>query len=294
MIDRLTQKTEGFTLVELMIAIVISLILLVGVLHIMLNNRTSLKTQHALAGLQSRARLLNVVLDDALASAGYHVDPTATTKNMASIFPSRKSISGSPAFNSGTFVTASSTMNKSYLRVRFQADGGLHDCYGNRIGKFPQSGNSVTQLQTLQSGKHKSNQISDFALVFKPSSKHRSQSSIKNNLYCKLYASQASITPGTHPLFSYIRAFKTLFGLDTNGNESADKFVTDLTQAQQSEVVSIRVQALLRTRQHVLSTPFTRTFHFVDGSTITVKHSQRAYLLFDRTVAVENNLTLTP
>ena len=248
----------------------------------MLSNHNSLKTQHALAGLQSRARLLNVVMDDAVASAGYHVNPTA---DKTKVFPYRSSIGNTPALTPGAAVasnkpTSGSTI--SYLRARFQAAGSLHDCNGNKIGQFPalKSVTTATKLTRAQS---------DFALLFSLNKNKPTPPT----LYCEPYASNASIKNSKiEPLITNIRAFKTLFGLDTNGNGSVDKFVTHLKKAQQRQVVSIRVQALLQTKKNVLSAPIQhkRVFHFMDGSTLAVQNSRRAFLMFNRTVAIRNNL----
>ena len=229
-----------------------------------------------MAGLQSRARLLNVVMDDALASAGYHVIPTVDKRT---VFPYRSSIGNAPALMPGAAVasykpTSGSTI--SYLRARFQAAGSLHDCNGNKIGNQNKSINTTTNLSLEKS---------DFVLLFSLNKKTHKKT--PPTLYCDPYQSHIE------PLISNIRVFKTMFGLDTNGNGSVDKFVSQLNKDQQSQVVSIHVQALLQTKKdkRVLSAPIhKRTYYFMDQSSITIKNSWRAFLMFNRTVAIRNNL----
>lgn len=270
---------RGFTLVELMIAIVISLILLAGVLNIMLSNQSSLRTQNALAGLQARARLLNLVLDNAFAQAGYKVDPTANSNT----FPSQ---SKQPTIRKGAFIAARSTADKVFLRVRFHAAGGLSNCFGDQVGEAPDGKNSI-DIDDLTI------RTADFALLYRKG---------KNRLYCKRYnaddvdvsGSESDPMPDPDPLINNIREFRTRFALDTDGDGSVDQYVGTLSQSQQIEVLAVRIQALLQTEPRRLSTSVTQTFTFMDGSSVTVNDSQpendvgRGFFLFDRTVALKN------
>ncbi|WP_111748757.1 prepilin-type N-terminal cleavage/methylation domain-containing protein [Salinisphaera orenii] len=259
-------EQTGFTLIELMIALIISLILLAGVLHIMLGNRNSLRAQNALAGLQARARLLNVMLDDAIAQAGYHVEPS---QKLTNILKSDAAPGSAPTLARGSYIGAATTKQKTILRIRFQAAGGLHNCLGKKIGK---TDNTVV-----------SERVADFSLEYYISGTDKNQ--IKCHTYAPKDGTGYSIT---RPLLNNIRAFRTRFALDTDGDGSVDHYVDSLKPRQQRQILTLRIQALFQTRKRVLSTPISRSFSFVNGPDIDVNDSRRGFLFFDRTVLFRN------
>ncbi len=110
---------RGFSLVELMVAMVVSLILLAGILQILLGNRDSFEVQKAVASLQQDARLASFVLENAIAHAGYRVE---LRPDLDRIFP-QGFIDGTDGDGDGAEPDA--------IRIRFQADGGLSDCLGS-------------------------------------------------------------------------------------------------------------------------------------------------------------------
>ncbi len=112
-------RQSGFSLVELMIAMVVSLILLAGILQILLGNRQSFEVQKAAAGLQQDARLASFVLENAIAHAGYRVD---LAPDLDRVF--------AQGFVAGTDGGGT---QPDAIRIRFQADGGLSDCLGNDV-----------------------------------------------------------------------------------------------------------------------------------------------------------------
>ena len=75
-------RTRGFSMVELMVAVVIGLILLAGVSSVMVSTKRSYNTQDSLGRLQENARIAMVILERALRNAGYigcNIDPNNIT-----------------------------------------------------------------------------------------------------------------------------------------------------------------------------------------------------------------------
>lgn len=68
---RFNRASRGFTLVELMIALVLGLILLGGVIGIFLSNQTTSRVNNELASLQSSARLAFQLMSQDIRSAGF-------------------------------------------------------------------------------------------------------------------------------------------------------------------------------------------------------------------------------
>jgi len=64
-------SSRGFSLVEMMVAIVIGLILLAGVSSVMVSTKRTYNTQDSLGRLQENARIAMVILERALRNAGY-------------------------------------------------------------------------------------------------------------------------------------------------------------------------------------------------------------------------------
>ena len=76
------KSSRGFSMVELMVAIVIGLVLLAGVSSVMVSTKRSYNTQDSLGRLQENARIAMVILERALRNAGYigcNIDPNNVT-----------------------------------------------------------------------------------------------------------------------------------------------------------------------------------------------------------------------
>lgn len=74
-------RQNGFTIVELMVAMVISLILLAGVSQIFLSNRETYRVQSSLSRLQENARFAIDLLRSDISMAGFpNLDPFDLTK----------------------------------------------------------------------------------------------------------------------------------------------------------------------------------------------------------------------
>jgi len=65
------KSSRGFSLVEMMVAIVIGLILLAGVSSVMVSTKRTYNTQDSLGRLQENARIAMVILERALRNVGY-------------------------------------------------------------------------------------------------------------------------------------------------------------------------------------------------------------------------------
>lgn len=72
-------KQRGFTIVELMIALLIGLFLLGGLLTMVQNDRRAFGTQNQMAQLQDNERLALTMMTDVIQMAGYFPDPTSNS-----------------------------------------------------------------------------------------------------------------------------------------------------------------------------------------------------------------------
>jgi type IV pilus assembly protein PilW len=72
----------GFTIVELMVALLIGLFLLGGLLTLVQDNRRSFASQNQLAQLQDAERMAMTIITDVIQSAGYFPDPTSNSATL--------------------------------------------------------------------------------------------------------------------------------------------------------------------------------------------------------------------
>ena len=252
-------RARGFTLVELMVALVVGLLLLAGVLQVLLGNRSSFEAQRARSGLQENARLVSFVLDNTVAHAGHHTELAPSA--YAGLFAA-SSVGGSPTFASEAVVAGTYNENgNDAVRIRFQAEGGLHDCRGSRIGRV------------------NAPDIADFELY------------VSNGaLLCRIIGSGSP-----QPLVENVERFKVRYGVDRDSDLGVDTYVSDLGAADSTNVLSIRVQLLLKSSEDQLLDSIDgegdRSFHFSDRSPPyqpSGKDRRLAHLLVDRTIVLRN------
>jgi type IV pilus assembly protein PilW len=72
----------GFTVVELMVALLIGLFLLGGLLTLVQDNRRSFASQNQLSQLQDAERMAMTMITDVIQSAGYFPDPTTNSATL--------------------------------------------------------------------------------------------------------------------------------------------------------------------------------------------------------------------
>lgn len=138
------QRQKGLSLVELMVAMVLSLFLLAGVITIFVNTKTSYSGQEALAALQENERLAASVLANTIRQAGYFpVNGTTPTNGYA--FPPNNlfKTAGQVIYGTGSTI---------YLRYVTAPNDGLIGCNG-------QTNTGATQLPktniiSMDSGKY--------------------------------------------------------------------------------------------------------------------------------------------
>lgn len=276
-----TKSQQGFSLVELMVALTISLILLAGILQILLGNKQSFKVQQATAELQENARLASFILDNVVAHAGYKVQ--LRTPDTLVFDTQAKGVADPqpPKISNGAFVSGTSggKDGNDTLRIRFQASGGLNDCLGNQVGS---SGNPET---------------ADIGFDVKISGTTNTPT-----LYCR---SLSGSNTQRQPLVDNVDRFKVQYGLDTNNDNSVDTYADNYPNADNpGKVLSLHIQLLLQSDPAIAVSPQDniRNYVFADGSVFNTdkdgkelypnnaNHNRVAYQMVDQTIALRNAL----
>jgi len=257
--QEVTQR--GFSLVELMVAMVIALILLAGVLQILLGNRESFRYQQNMASLQENGRLASFIIENVIAHAGFRADLRTQPFRRGSTNGTRGA-----NFADGAVVAAANGAgsNNDVLRIRFQAAGGVHDCQGREIG---------------ESGTVPSIALGDMELYVNG----------EDTLLCADYSGSGSKI--TQPIIEQVQRFNVVYGVDTSGDGSANTYVNALTAANGANAVSLRIQLLIRSEANVLPSPIERSYAFADGTEFKTPDGDRhAYQFIDQMVALRNEL----
>jgi len=119
---------RGFTLVELMIAIVISVFLIGGLLMMVQSTRNAFGNQNLLGQLQDNERLAMTFMADVVESTGYFPDPVNNTG--AALMPVNATFltAGQAAF--GTFSAAAPGDTVSIRYAAAAGDTNLFNCLG--------------------------------------------------------------------------------------------------------------------------------------------------------------------
>ena len=121
---------SGFTIIELMIALLIGLFLLGGLLTIVQDNRRVFGNQNQLAQLQDNERLALTMMTDVIQMAGYFPDPTSNSAQSTML----ATTATTPAMVAGQAISglSNATAQGDTITVRYTTSGsdGILSCTG--------------------------------------------------------------------------------------------------------------------------------------------------------------------
>lgn len=269
-VDRWQQS--GLSLIELMVAMAVSLVLMLGIVSLLLANKDSYRAQNNVAVLQQNARLARFVLENAIAHAGYLEDYTTDPQH---------------AFPDG-FVSSPTNADvdndSDALTIRFKSDGDMVDCLGDGVGS---SGSMKT---------------AHFELYVDDE---------ENELVCAAYNTPTG-NPFPQPLISNVVLMQLRYGLDStpnDGNRGVDLYTDTLTASNRDQVRTVRVQLVLASESAIRSQPLTTGFDiagysedYMPGQLFTPGSSdaddpnalsdprRHAYVMVDQVIALRNLL----
>jgi type IV pilus assembly protein PilW len=225
------QKSAGFTLIELMVAITMALFLAAGLVAVVFSMRSSFKTQDGLTQMQENSRFLLSVMNTTIHHAGYFTDPT--TQLQATALPVPANANGdATTFAAGQFITGTTGANSTSdtLDVRFQTASG--DGVVNCQGDSNTSGANVVYTNT-------------FAL------------NSAGQITCTVAVDGAA--PGTaQVLVDNVALITMLFAVDTDGDGNPDTYQSASAVTAAGLWASVRaVQLKVTMKDLVNSTPAT-------------------------------------
>jgi len=247
------RRSAGFSLVELMVALVVGLLLLAGVLQILLGNRESFEAQRGIADVQEQGRLVTFFMENVVAHAGHRVNLIADDDFL---FSAEDTDDGFTLARGAVVTGLENDANgNDAVHVRFESDGNFSNCEGDPIGTptDPEIGNF--SLSVDDAGELRCNDV--------PLTEQDS-----------------------------VARFSVRYGLDTDEDNVVDAYVDLPSAAQQTDVRSLRLQLLLRSRKNVLPSGAAREYEFADNDPpfTTPDNDRRVYQFVDQTVALRNLL----
>lgn len=150
---RVPRRQAGFSLIELMIAIVIAMVVTAGAIAVFGNMRSTFTTQDKLGQLQDNQRLALSILNTTVQSAGFFPDPTVAAHVADQVFPATAAASansdGTVFAAEGVIIgTGAASAASDVLSVRFSGStrDGVMDCQGK---PFSQAPSTVTLLYAV-------------------------------------------------------------------------------------------------------------------------------------------------
>jgi type IV pilus assembly protein PilW len=133
------RRQQGFTIVELMIALLIGLFLLGGLMTLVQDNRRTFSSQNQLSQLQDSERLAMTIISDVIQAAGYFPDPTTNTAT-SSLTAGGGMLAGQALLGAANGATGDK------ITVRYATTNG--DGILNCTGSSNVTGNVAPQLYT--------------------------------------------------------------------------------------------------------------------------------------------------
>ncbi len=237
------RRLGGYSLVELLVAMLIALFLLAGLLTIVQSMRNTFSTQSSLAQLEDNERLAMIMMTNVIQDAGYFPNPTANTIDTALPPASWPDPLGTGSFLQGQSVAGDSgaTAPGDVFSVRFQTASG--DTNINCIGGTNTTGANVTYTNTFSIDSN-------------------------GNLDCTLSINGTAQEPVQ--LVSGVQDLQVWYGVTTNASASDNNVDTYLTAAEMashptywSNVTAVKIR-LTFTNPLAASNPAQPTTHYIE------------------------------
>jgi type IV pilus assembly protein PilW len=209
---------KGFSLIELMIAMVISLILSAALIVTFMSERTSFSDQQNLSALQENQQMVLSRINDVVAAAGFYADTMhytlatalpATTITAVGTFSASQSIIGITNSSFAIRYQIQGIYNNASA-VTVQTNNGIQDCLGNKSTSA--SATVVTNVFSFNATTHQ--------------------------LSCTVYSGS---TQQTAIVSDGISSMSVLYGYDGTGNGSVTHYYLANAVSDWSAVKSIMI-----------------------------------------------------
>lgn len=275
----LPRPQNGLSLIELMVALVIGLVLMIGVLQVFLASRQTYATNEAMSRLQENGRFALDYISNSARHAGYTNPRTRLEKGI-----SIDSLAGSTCNNQSGFVDtdikacSSDGGGKNPDSIGFalqppEVDGEPRDCLGNKVAS--------DQLI-----------INHFEVIAAQPATNTPAS-----LGCRVWnlttKDWANGDPNVYPLIEGIDSLQVLYGLDDAGGttRSPSRYVSADNVTNWKNVLAVRISVLANSVSTLTPSPPNRNYVLLDTSplnTADLGNDNRARQIFSTTIQLKN------
>lgn len=271
------KKNQGLTLIELMIALIISVSLILAVTKVFIQSKKTYQVQHALSDVTSNASYANYVLERLVRVTGYRKMPTSGQyAEFDDLFPcgivggtdhdALPLCKGYIASDNGT-----NSLTNDTLLIYFQADSGSKQC-----------NNIDLPATAIANG-----DIILYRLHFND-----------KKLFCSTYnVTTSSEISSAIPLIDHVVSFQVLYGLG-NTNKETERYVpisfpSLATPESRNQIMSIRISLLLESAQKNIKrqSAIPETIDILD-TTRAYPSEDRMYVLINNTIQIRNNFNI--
>jgi len=245
----------GLTLVELMVAMVIGVVLMGVAMNVFLSTRETHRVVNNLARLQENGRFALDQISQIVRMTGYQGNSAAQWV----MGPLTQATSGvNRLVGTDNDTNGSDTITVTY---RGTADTFTKDCHGIDVG----AADTVANLYAM---------------------------SANNELTCGVSRNGGAVQ--TLVVIDGVDALHVMYGVDSNGDDAADQYVTAPNVPDMEDVVSVRVAVLLMTQDaSLVNVNDTGTYTLLDETVYdgaTPANDRRMRRIVTGTVALRNHL----
>lgn len=237
---------KGFTLVEIMIALSISVLLITGVVQLYLSTNDGFRRSDAYARLQENGRFSLDLLTHSIRLAGYRSNPSS---NFTDAFVNTSAITGSSAVLSPVFFQVKDQLNAGQIVLGLESNGENPRALANtdtimvRYEANP-DGFVVDCMSTAGV-----NPGDTFINAFYIGNDGNNVS----NLYCEsiMYDQSGAVVNAVapQPFIANVQDLQITYGIDSNQDFLADRYVNADQVANWRDVISINLQLMMRSAQ---------------------------------------------
>ena len=277
---------HGVTLIEMMIAMVVSLVLVAGVGTVYFSSKRNYQTRDELSQMNESARSALETLRKHLEHAGYATpsklplgeyffvngDPNPVSQECGG---GNKNLKDPADFN-GRGTRDAFNANGDAISVRFLGDNNLFtDAAGGSLPNECRVGNAANMNASLiYNAFHVDND---------------GTTRDNNNVFVPILYAVGSNVNNRQPIVNGVENIQFQYGIDTNDNGAADSYkkAGDVGAGNWDQVVSIKVALLVRSLGNVLEANSVRTYNLLDA-TVTTPADRYQRAVYTTTIQLRN------
>ncbi len=254
----------GFSLVEILVAMVLSAVLVGGVIQMYLSSKESYRLQNEMARMQENQRLALAFLQRDIRKAGYFVDDDPTNPNANHIAKFDVSLD-----SNGKIMTSNGGDNPTdndFIAIRYEA---TEDCLGQDL-------TSVASAVATDGNIYAINRY--FV---------QTNTAGIPQLMC---LGNGNVSP--QPLVSGVENMQVLYGENTDGltpgiAPTANRYVQP-QEANLSQVVSVRISLLFTSEKNIRNKTIATQYNLLDAGSLTFNDKKRRQVV-TTTIQLRNN-----